>query len=268
MSQETFFEELRTARETRGITLQEIADRTLINIQFLEAIENGNTSILPAPYVRAFLRQYATAVGLDPVLLMQKYDTLGHAQPVRSEDVAETETIRTEEPVRHPGPVSPWWSHPTVRGIATTVAILAGVILIATMARQRGSPPSQEIPFSDIVRENERRFAPADSIPGAVVPRQPARGDSLILRASATDSVWLQIAVDALPPADYLFPPNAQRSWKAKERFTITLGNAGGVRFRLNNRDLGTLGKPGAVMRNVEVTREDLTSPVRPQAPE
>jgi hypothetical protein len=80
------------------------------------------------------------------------------------------------------------------------------------------------------------------------------------------DSVWVQIAIDALPPVDYLFPPQSHRQWRARERFTITLGNAGGVQFHLNARDLGTLGKRGAVLRNVELTREALTSPVQAES--
>lgn len=62
---------------------------------------------------------------------------------------------------------------------------------------------------------------------------------------------------------DYLFSPGNRRQWRARDRFTITLGNAGGVGFHLNARDLGTLGKRGAVLRDVELTRDALTSPVQ-----
>jgi hypothetical protein len=111
------------------------------------------------------------------------------------------------------------------------------------------------------VHDNERRLAPVDSVPADRRVMAESPGDSLVLKALAIDSVWVQVVVDGLPPADYLFPPNASKQWKAKDRFALTLGNAGGIRFRLNTRDLGALGKPGSVLRNVELTRQTLTSP-------
>ena len=52
----TFFAELRKAREGKKMSLADISDATLINAKYLEAIEQGNTSILPQAYVRAFIR--------------------------------------------------------------------------------------------------------------------------------------------------------------------------------------------------------------------
>ena len=71
----------------------------------------------------------------------------------------------------------------------------------------------------------------------------------------------MQIAIDGTPPNDYMFGPGVQRQWKAKEKFTVTLGNGGGIRFRLNATEIGTLGKRGSVVRNVELNRRTLTSP-------
>jgi hypothetical protein len=65
---------------------------------------------------------------------------------------------------------------------------------------------------------------------------------------------------------DYLFRPGNRHQWKAHDRFTVTIGNAGGVQFHLNARDLGALGKRGAVLREVELTRESLTSPVQTES--
>ena len=38
-----FFQELKRAREEKRVSLADIADRTLINIRHLEAIERGTT---------------------------------------------------------------------------------------------------------------------------------------------------------------------------------------------------------------------------------
>jgi hypothetical protein len=93
-----------------------------------------------------------------------------------------------------------------------------------------------------------------------------ASGDSLLLSAASVDSVWMQLSIDGTPANDYLFPPNVRRRWKAKEKFTISLGNAGGMIFRLNSTDIGTLGKRGSILRNYELNRRSLTSPTAGRA--
>jgi len=58
---------LRDARETRGLSLEDIAQITKISRSHLDAIENDNFQVLPAPaFARGFVRSYASAVGLDP----------------------------------------------------------------------------------------------------------------------------------------------------------------------------------------------------------
>jgi cytoskeletal protein RodZ len=69
-----YAEELRKAREKKGITLQQMAAKTRIDIKFLEAIDNGNFSFLPELYVKAFLKQYAMVVGLDEKETVERYD--------------------------------------------------------------------------------------------------------------------------------------------------------------------------------------------------
>ena len=63
---DTLFQELKKAREAKGIPLAQISDITRITEEYLEAIENGNVKILPQAYVRAFIREYADVVGLSP----------------------------------------------------------------------------------------------------------------------------------------------------------------------------------------------------------
>jgi len=59
---------LRQIRERRGIPLQEIADKTRINITYFEFLErNQYRSLPPSVYLRSYVFQYARLLGLDPV---------------------------------------------------------------------------------------------------------------------------------------------------------------------------------------------------------
>ncbi|MCR2820649.1 helix-turn-helix domain-containing protein [Lederbergia panacisoli] len=65
---------LRMAREEKSITLDELQNITRIQKRYLLAIEEGKYDIMPGKfYARAFIKQYAEAVGLEPELLFEEH---------------------------------------------------------------------------------------------------------------------------------------------------------------------------------------------------
>lgn len=65
--QEWFVTRLRRNRQRCRLTLDELAAETLVKRELLEALENNDFSDWPRGlYARAWIRAYATAVGLDP----------------------------------------------------------------------------------------------------------------------------------------------------------------------------------------------------------
>ena len=64
--QETFVTRLRRNRQRCRISLEEIAAETRVKKELLEALENNDLSEWPKGlYARAWIRAYATAVGID-----------------------------------------------------------------------------------------------------------------------------------------------------------------------------------------------------------
>ncbi|MCX7985209.1 MAG: helix-turn-helix domain-containing protein, partial [Bacteroidetes bacterium] len=74
MTFEELGNELRQHRLAKNISLSAISAATRINSKFLHALEEGNFSILPQTYIRAFLREYAVAVGADSNDILSKYN--------------------------------------------------------------------------------------------------------------------------------------------------------------------------------------------------
>ncbi|KGX83374.1 helix-turn-helix domain-containing protein [Pontibacillus marinus] len=65
---------LKEAREAKNMSLDDIQNETKIQTRYLQAIEKGDFSIMPGKfYTRAFIRQYAEAVGLDPEIIMEEH---------------------------------------------------------------------------------------------------------------------------------------------------------------------------------------------------
>ncbi|HAP44358.1 MAG: hypothetical protein A2087_03845 [Spirochaetes bacterium GWD1_61_31] len=67
-------EQLRHARELRGLSLDQIADDTNIARRFLNALENEDFAVFPGdPYILGFLRNYAEYLALEPETLINAF---------------------------------------------------------------------------------------------------------------------------------------------------------------------------------------------------
>jgi len=65
---------LATIRRNRGISLEQIAESTKINIRSLKAIEGGDFKKLPGGiYNTSYIRQYAKAIDFDEAELLAFY---------------------------------------------------------------------------------------------------------------------------------------------------------------------------------------------------
>jgi cytoskeleton protein RodZ len=73
---DTLGEALKAVRHDRSLTLQEVADRTRVRRSYLEAIEEMRLDALPSrPFTIGYIRAYATALGLDPDLAIERFKT-------------------------------------------------------------------------------------------------------------------------------------------------------------------------------------------------
>lgn len=110
---------LRQARESLGLSLEELEAQTRIHKNYLLALENGQFDLLPSPiYVRSYIRSYANAVGENPQVILKNYRPVTRTSsqkesssfkstersygvslpPTSSERL--TPTARSQEPVR------------------------------------------------------------------------------------------------------------------------------------------------------------------------
>ncbi|CAM3806975.1 helix-turn-helix domain-containing protein [Bacillus luti] len=69
-------QKLKEAREAKGLSIDQLHEITKIQKRHLVAIEEGNYDVLPgAFYARAFIKQYADAVGLNGEELLVEYQS-------------------------------------------------------------------------------------------------------------------------------------------------------------------------------------------------
>ncbi|MBT4485853.1 MAG: hypothetical protein HOC71_19460 [Candidatus Latescibacteria bacterium] len=93
-------EELKEIRLKKGVSLEDIYKATRIRMHLLEALEEGNFTVLPLPYIRAFLREYAKEIGMDSEYVIARFEkkssTIQDEKQGQEEKTSEEETVSQE----------------------------------------------------------------------------------------------------------------------------------------------------------------------------
>jgi len=83
--------------------------------------------------------------------------------------------------------------------------------------------------------------------------RQPDRAEAptpapYVLKAMATETTWLRIAIDEMQEREYLLQPGEQVTWRATTGYKLHIGNAAGLQLYLNDKPIKALGESGRVV--------------------
>ena len=259
---------LRAAREARQISLQQIATTTKISVSALEALEQTNLSRLPGGiFTRAFVRAYATEVGLDPEETMRDFMVeVDEAQAADSES-ADAESQQHDL----------FQSQQRMAGTALTLFLIGlPVALLLGFLGIRGSsgPEDGTEPLSAAAVETPAPTVAVGDTPvppprveppvrPAPAPPVPASNDSLALVLSPRDECWVSLTIDGDRVFARVMRGGERASYEANEEIILNIGDAGAFGFSLNERDGRTLGDSGEVV-TATITPENYRSFIAP----
>ncbi len=81
---------LAKARVEKKITLESIADKTKINVNFLKQMEQGNFEFLPELYVKNFLKTFIRNIGENDRQYLFEYNQIVSENNNSNDEVKET----------------------------------------------------------------------------------------------------------------------------------------------------------------------------------
>lgn len=257
---------LREARESRGMSLEEIAKSTRVPMRHLENIENGDYTDLPAPtYSTGFVKAYARAVGLNQ-------ETVGQA--FRDEIQYRTTQETTEDYFE---PADP--SRVPPRSLAWIAAAIAIILAIAYALWRSGTFGLDGDDRARLAAGTDQPVASAaaDSAadtPRAAARRQPAAAATGPVILEAQDVVWLRVY--DLESGDRIFESELQPGETYEvpadaEHPAIRTARAEGLSVTVGGRRVAPLGPPETVIADVSLLPADLArrrAPVRPPGDE
>jgi cytoskeletal protein RodZ len=275
-------EELRRAREEKKLSIHQLSLKTKIDPKFLEAMDAGDFAFLPEIYVKAFVKEYARAVGLDIERVSKKYDAAKEGRYFEEEEKKANE-IKVEEKKELPkreAPITlqkesepvPKYNPPVQSYDATTHSgnqgsaafhlgnknmmfigfALGGIILLIIIYFLFFSNGTEivvpEKPFEEIVQESKQRYEDNVKKDESTAADEVIHGDSLNLNIKANDTLWVRIIVDDKRMDEFTLFPNSNKSINAINNYKITFGNSGAVELQLNNKQLKFTGRGNSVM--------------------
>jgi cytoskeleton protein RodZ len=235
---------LRTAREKRGLTVLQVAERLHLDARVVQALEAEEFTALGADvYVRGHLRRYAEAVGESPAQLQQLYSASPHAARPDLTRIPRGAPDQRDSRVLLPALL-------LVMGFA-----VAGLLWwLLTLPGEKAHPlPAR--PPADAARAAEV------AAPGADVGPAPAAAERVVpptsLRAPVTPggataqldfafsaASWVEVSdAEGRHLLQGLIEGGSTRALTGTAPFLVVLGNAPAVKLRFNGEPVtaGTL---------------------------
>ena len=269
--------DLRSLREARGLTLDDVSQVTKISLKNLEAMEKGDFQYLPPPvYTRAYIKSYAKLLGLDESQLLSRYEKN------IAVFVPDVEDNATDVPER-----ASYFSKKIILNSSLVLVLCAlGFFAYSYLSSQVGNvapenflpktaadKPLTEVKKSDVsaqpvsgvnsevARETDKQQLPQTGTPKATIPVKPQeKGEEaktpaiktpsvqpVILVITAREKTWLRITEDQKKTYQLLMQPG-ERIERSASQYDLFIGNAGGIVVQHQGNTLQSLGKSGEVV--------------------
>lgn len=263
---------LKSAREAKKISLEEISRASKIRRAILEAIERDQGEILlPEVIVKGYIETYARHVGLDLKEVLLKYAEMkkgdkgadsGESLPDRKRNVPtkyffagalcliiiiiiipllffsgrEHREAAQESAVAKPSVED--------KNMVSSEALQSSPSLLSME-----EPMSLQTPPVGVKEIQEVKEVEAGEEVIAVQKEQPSPVHEHTLAITASERTWIQIQEGSSLPFDVILYAGDSFTRKSSQPLSIVIGNAGGVTVTFDDRILKSLGERGKVVR-------------------
>lgn len=239
---------LRQAREAKGISLQEVQEKTKIRQYYLEAIEDGNFEAIPGEvYQKGFIRNYAAVVGLDEQDVINRYNQLKEAKAVPEQPVAAPEPV-SSKPKPQAQPVNGSKSAKDVfQKKLFPYIILTGLVLVAVGGWMLVGKIDPKVKPKAVVSATTSKPITIKSVAG----KKTDTPSMTSLRLKADSDVWIRLTEKETGNLieEVTLHKGDTREWKLDRKLELLNGNAGSLLISILGGPFKVYGDEGQVVR-------------------
>lgn len=264
----SFGRNLRRERELRGITLEEIAERTKIGARMLDAIENDRFEALPGGvFNRSFVLHYARYIGLDDRQVATEYDlTFGTPETV---DVKKVVAQREQHLSAAAARDAPAAAHGVWKAIVAALLLLVAtgaagfttrqwwLPMVAQQAQAKETTPTRSVPLRLASSPQSDAPAATQDVAAIATPTNAESQQRLQLQVDTMSRSWVAAFADGRKQWEAVMNEHESRTVSGDSHIQLRVGSAGAVVLTLNGETQAPLGRKGEP-KSITFTAEDL----------
>jgi cytoskeletal protein RodZ len=252
----TFGEQLRVAREARGITLREISEQTRISTRYLEAIESDDYKRLPGGiFNKSFIKAYAKYIGFDEKEALEAYARTARDQGTSPDDVVSTPyqpRVYTDGNSRSP-----------LVTLLLTILILA-ILSLGVIAALHWYQKRERVASDEGSAPAQAPAQPAQTVP-ANASTAPSTGASntatsfTVQIKARGESVWTRSKVDDGVSSELMLQADETREFKPAQRVSILFSRSklNALEVSINNHPAKVTPEPRGNLAEIVITKEN-----------
>lgn len=245
---QSLFERLKQIRIQKNLDLKTISKKSRIHLKYLKAIESGEIDQIPEVYDKLFFQTYVSFLDLeDTEQFFAEFRSIRkQIRPGYSTTINNIKTIASD-----PEKSSRLKILYIILPIIVLVLIISIMAINSITVKDNDSEPVKELAVRDIVNKIElKNKAKKDSI----IQQSQLNKKNVSVNIKAVDRTWLRFIKDHADTNEYLLTPGNRLDIQADSLVEFLVGNANGLRFKINSNNVGVLGKPGEVITYLKVT--------------
>lgn len=232
---------LRQVREEQSMSLEEVGDKTRIQVRLLKAIEEGRREILPEPvYIQGFIKRYADALGLDGV----EYSDTFPSGPIFQ--LIKPNWRYLPSPQLRPIHLYLIYVFLVIGAVNSLSYVVNRPALEVGKGGTNQRPPSQSLAKANAANtDSSEKLGPFT--PAVFSSNTSQTGKPVRVGVTVKTPSWIRVVVDGKTQFEGTLPEGTQRTWVAEETLIVKAGNAGGILVAVNDEKAKKLGAPGKV---------------------
>ena len=245
---QSLFERLKQIRIQKNLDLKTISKKSRIHLKYLKAIESGEIDQIPEVYDKLFFQTYVSFLDLeDTEQFFAEFRSIRkQVRPGYSTTINNIKTIASD-----PEKSSRLKILYIILPIIVLVLIISIMAINSITVKDNDSEPVKELAVREIVNKIElKNKAKKDSI----IQQSQLNKKNVSVNIKAVDRTWLRFIKDHADTNEYLLTSGNRLDIQADSLIEFLVGNANGLRFKINSNNVGVLGKPGEVITYLKVT--------------
>jgi len=257
---EEFKNNLKIARESKKLTIEEASNLIMIKINILKNLENGKFHELANDvFIRGHIRTYLKWLGIDPSILVYTSDsTAENNLEIKINKINMLPTLKLSK---------------FYISIISLILFILIILLYNNVNKLDTSIYENTNEVQDDLKESTINNLELEKKPKAINPSKVKINEELkkiaipintteeikFIYISANTDSWIEIQKNNL---EILISKVIKKNEKIKilyeKGLILVTGNAGGIIIQINDKIINNIGMPGEVKRNISLNYDDL----------